>query len=284
MNSKQVSSPAVSSASPSACKTPLRGALLIGAASDAELVERLRAIMNDAQSGRAPAPAAPAEADLRAPQRLAIDYADAAELGRQVRQSPQSARRQSARNMEGSARARHLPRPRPRPESRVPLHGPGIAVREHAAAALHLGADRHRDLCRSRSRDDSAARQASNRFCFRGPDRSRRRRQGRRRSAPDRHHAACRAGDRPRTHASPGRLRYPARHDDGPQPRRVRSVSRLRRAAFRRRIGSRQCPRPRHDPRRRRRQGQDGRRFRASRRSRKNPEDHRRLCRDRQHQ
>ncbi len=80
MTVKEVSSPAVSSVSPSACKSPLRGALLIGAATESGLAERLRAIMNDAQSGRAPAPAAPAEADLRAPLRLAIDYADAAEL------------------------------------------------------------------------------------------------------------------------------------------------------------------------------------------------------------
>jgi len=73
------SSPSASTASP-ACKIPLRGALLIGAASDSELIERLSAVMKDAQAGRAPVPAAPAEADLRAPQRLAIDYADAAEL------------------------------------------------------------------------------------------------------------------------------------------------------------------------------------------------------------
>jgi acyl transferase domain-containing protein/acyl carrier protein/NAD(P)-dependent dehydrogenase (short-subunit alcohol dehydrogenase family) len=79
MNSKVVSSPAVSSASPS-CKTPLRGALVIGTASEAAVAERLREVMKDAQAGRVPAPVAPAEADLRAPQRLAIDYADATEL------------------------------------------------------------------------------------------------------------------------------------------------------------------------------------------------------------
>ena len=80
MNSKAVSPVSVSSASPSACKAPLRGALLIGAASEAALVERLRAVMKDAEAGRAPAPAVPAEADLRAPLRLAIDYADSADL------------------------------------------------------------------------------------------------------------------------------------------------------------------------------------------------------------
>ena len=52
---------------------------MIGAASEAALAERLRAVMKDAEAGRAPAPAAPAEADLRAPERLAIDYADAAD-------------------------------------------------------------------------------------------------------------------------------------------------------------------------------------------------------------
>ena len=61
-------------------KAPLRGALVIGAASEAALVERLRAVEKDAKAGLAPAPTAPAESDLRAPERLAIDYANATEL------------------------------------------------------------------------------------------------------------------------------------------------------------------------------------------------------------
>jgi acyl transferase domain-containing protein/NAD(P)-dependent dehydrogenase (short-subunit alcohol dehydrogenase family) len=65
---------------PSSYKAPLRGALLIGAASEAALAERLRAMEKDAKAGRAPAPTAPAESDLRAPERLAIDYANATEL------------------------------------------------------------------------------------------------------------------------------------------------------------------------------------------------------------
>ncbi len=74
--------PTVASASPAAVsyKAPLRGALVIGAASDAELAARLQAIQKDAAAGRAPAPAAPAESGLRAPERLAIDYADATDL------------------------------------------------------------------------------------------------------------------------------------------------------------------------------------------------------------
>ena len=62
------------------CKTPLRGALVLGASTEAALIERLRAVEKDAKAGHAPAPAAPAESDLRAPERLAIDYANAAEL------------------------------------------------------------------------------------------------------------------------------------------------------------------------------------------------------------
>jgi acyl transferase domain-containing protein/acyl carrier protein len=66
--------------SSSSYKAPLRGALVIGAASEAALIERLRAVEQAAKAGRAPAPTAPAESDLHAAERLAIDYADAAEL------------------------------------------------------------------------------------------------------------------------------------------------------------------------------------------------------------
>ena len=68
------------SASPSSYKAPLRGALVIGTISESALAERLRTVEKEAKSGHAPAPAAPKEADLRAPERLAIDYASPAEL------------------------------------------------------------------------------------------------------------------------------------------------------------------------------------------------------------
>lgn len=61
-------------------KKPLRGALLIGADSEAALIDRVRALRKAAEAGQAPAPAAPAQCDLSAAERLAIDYADAAEL------------------------------------------------------------------------------------------------------------------------------------------------------------------------------------------------------------
>ena len=61
-------------------KVPLRGALLIGATSVAQLAERLRSIQKDAEAGYAPAPAPPFESDLRASERVAIDYAEAEDL------------------------------------------------------------------------------------------------------------------------------------------------------------------------------------------------------------
>src|SRR5271165_1923633 len=61
-------------------KAPLGGALVIGAATGAELIERLRLVQKDAAAGNAPPPAAPADSDLGATERIAIDYADAAEL------------------------------------------------------------------------------------------------------------------------------------------------------------------------------------------------------------
>jgi acyl transferase domain-containing protein/NAD(P)-dependent dehydrogenase (short-subunit alcohol dehydrogenase family) len=61
-------------------KPPLRGALVIGGASNAEIKTRLERVKQEAEAGDAPPPQSPAEADLRAPVRLAIDYGDAAEL------------------------------------------------------------------------------------------------------------------------------------------------------------------------------------------------------------
>jgi acyl transferase domain-containing protein/acyl carrier protein len=61
-------------------KAPLRGALVVGAPSEGALADRLRAVNRAAAAGGAPAPAAPSKQDLRAPERIAIDYADAAEL------------------------------------------------------------------------------------------------------------------------------------------------------------------------------------------------------------
>ncbi len=79
MQAKEAAMPVFSRAS-AACKVPLRGALVLGARSETELAERLRIINMDAEAGHAPAVMPPTESDLRAPLRIAIDFADAAEL------------------------------------------------------------------------------------------------------------------------------------------------------------------------------------------------------------
>jgi acyl transferase domain-containing protein len=77
----QVPAPVVG---PVASRSPLRGALVIGADSTAELANRLRAIGAEVAAGRAPAVGPPPEADLRAPERVAIDFGDGAELKEKV--------------------------------------------------------------------------------------------------------------------------------------------------------------------------------------------------------
>jgi malonyl CoA-acyl carrier protein transacylase len=71
-------------------KAPLRGAAVVGARDAADLRERLLELAEAAEHGNAPAPRAPAETDLRAPQRVAIDYGDAAELAGRCRRAAQA--------------------------------------------------------------------------------------------------------------------------------------------------------------------------------------------------
>ncbi|MEJ2109526.1 MAG: beta-ketoacyl synthase N-terminal-like domain-containing protein, partial [Acidobacteriota bacterium] len=61
-------------------KTPLRGAALLGANTEAELIQRVEKLKKEAEAGIAPDTAPPLQSDLRAKFRLAIDYGNAAEL------------------------------------------------------------------------------------------------------------------------------------------------------------------------------------------------------------
>jgi acyl transferase domain-containing protein len=61
-------------------KAPLRGAVVIGGSTDAEVIQRLERVRKEAEAGNAPPVAPPAESDLKAGVRLAIDYGDAKEL------------------------------------------------------------------------------------------------------------------------------------------------------------------------------------------------------------
>ncbi len=60
--------------------TPQRGGVLVGAATEAELDERLASLASEAAEGRVPAVGAPSPEALAAPERVAIDFADAKEL------------------------------------------------------------------------------------------------------------------------------------------------------------------------------------------------------------
>ena len=80
MNTQQASPAPPFSYAATVCKAPLRGALVLGAESEEALIKRLRVVEREAAAGRSAAPRAPAEADLRAKCRIAIDYVGAADL------------------------------------------------------------------------------------------------------------------------------------------------------------------------------------------------------------
>jgi acyl transferase domain-containing protein/acyl carrier protein len=61
-------------------KPPLRGALVLGANCEAELANELRTALAEARQGRHLAPTPPSSGALRAAERIAIDYADGADL------------------------------------------------------------------------------------------------------------------------------------------------------------------------------------------------------------
>ncbi len=71
-----------SSATPgeSAPKAPLRGALVVGAPTQEELVNQLRSALAEARLGRQLEPTPPGAETLRAPERIAIDFADGPDL------------------------------------------------------------------------------------------------------------------------------------------------------------------------------------------------------------
>ena len=72
--------PVTAAAAPAARKAPLRGATVVGGADDADVAAQLERLAADASAGRVPAPGAPDPALAGAAVRVAIDYADAAEL------------------------------------------------------------------------------------------------------------------------------------------------------------------------------------------------------------
>ena len=101
----------------------------------AEVVEALRRAQADAAAGRAPRPAAPDPALAAAAVRVAIDYADAAELAEKAGKAVKAFSSGNAGDVEDAAVAGRVRRPGAGAEGRVPLHRPGLAVRQHARHA-----------------------------------------------------------------------------------------------------------------------------------------------------
>ena len=87
-------------------KAPLRGALVLGADDEAALANELRTALAEARQGRHLDPAAPSAAALRAPERLAIDYGDGADLAAKAEMALRDAPGRHARRLAGAARAR----------------------------------------------------------------------------------------------------------------------------------------------------------------------------------
>ncbi len=193
-------------ADPGPAKAPLRGAGRPRRGRRGLARRPTRARRRRRWPGDAPAPAAPAAADLAAPDPARHRFRRRRGAGRQGGQGQGGARRRPAGHLAGAARPRHLPRPRRRPEGRVPLHRPGLAVRQHAQAAARHRADRRRDLRRGGPGDDAAARPAADRLHLRrrrGPGRGQAAGGG---AAADRDHPA--GGARHRHRALPAAAAY----------------------------------------------------------------------------
>ena len=168
---------------------------MIGAASESELLERLRAVQKTAQAGHAPAAAAPAESDLRAPERLAIDYADAAELASKCAKALKAFAANQA-TIWKALRAQGIFRGHgPAPKVAFLYTGQGSQYVNMLRGIRAAEPDRGRHLCRGRSRDDAAAwaSRSANLSSSIKADASAVAK-AEERSAPDRDHPAGRAG------------------------------------------------------------------------------------------
>ncbi|MEI2732438.1 MAG: hypothetical protein V9G08_10665 [Dermatophilaceae bacterium] len=121
---------------PVARKTPLRGALVLGGRDEADLLAQVQTALAAAKAGSAPAPAAPDPALAGAPVRIAVDYGDAAELAGKLEKLVMGAVHRQPRDLQDAAAAGRVPRSRAGAQGRLPLHRPGLAVRQHAPRAL----------------------------------------------------------------------------------------------------------------------------------------------------
>ena len=245
---------------PAPAKPPLRGALVLGAADDAGLANALRTELAEARQGRHLDPTAPSSDALRAPERIAIDYADGPDLVAKAELASRVLRCGQPRRLAGAARTRHPPRQRQPRQGGVPVHRPGLSVREHARRAAPARA-RGRGAVRGGRRDHGSAARGppSIRHHVRRPGGSGGDGTGGGGAAPHRDPAAGRDHRRHRAHAPAGRIRDRTGSGHGSLGRRVRGPGQRRRAVVRGRARGRQRARARDgEPSRRGSRG-DGR-------------------------
>ncbi len=203
---------------------------------------------------------------------------------RQAREARHGPVHRQPRDLQDAAAAGRVPRSRAGAQGRLPLHRPGLAVRQHAPLALRPRTARQGDLRRRGPRDDPTAGAPADLVHLRRPDR---RGGGEDRDRPahaDRDHPARGARDRPVPHPALRGIRHQTRHGHGTQPRRVRRPRRRAHADVRRRSRSRERPGPRDGQRLRRGQRRDGRGVRAVVGDREGRRRGRRLRRHREHQ
>ena len=182
-------------------KAPLRGALVVGGDSEADVAAQLARIRDRAAARRGAATAAARTRRWPEPGSGPPSTTTARPSWRTRRPwRVAGADQRDRRDAEDAARPRHLPWARPRAQGRLPLHRPGLAVRQHARRAARHGADRGADVRRGGPGDDAAARQAADRLHLHRPRRPGRGRPARAAAAADRDHPASRADRRHRPH------------------------------------------------------------------------------------
>ena len=137
---------------------PLRGALVLGAADEAGLANALRTELAEARQGRHLDPTPPRPKRFARPERIAIDYADGPDLVAKAELALRVLAGGQPVGVAGAARPRHPPRQRHPGQGGVPLHRPGLAVREHARRAAPAGARGRRPVRRGRRAHGAAAR------------------------------------------------------------------------------------------------------------------------------
>ena len=126
----------------------------------------MRALLKDAEAGNVPLPSAPAESDLRAPERLAIDYADAKDLAAKCTAALKAlAANQPA--MWKALRAQGIFRGQGSAPKVAFLYTGQGSQYVNMLGASGDGADRGGYLCRSRPCHDSLAGQAAVRLHLR---------------------------------------------------------------------------------------------------------------------